>query len=225
MKPILVLSAFEPELTPLRRALKKQTGVVCIAAGIGAVDAAVGAAQAIALHQPRLVLFTGTAGGYHAEAPVGAVVIARRLHLVSTAAERGEGYLPAPLRTREETNRAVRQGLLRAAGATAAALLVQDVATPLAITSKVALGRRLARDSGAGVENLEAFAVARAAARAGVPFGAVLGISNRVGPRAHAEWVRHQQSATAAACGVLAAFLNAPLRAPSRSGSRPRRRA
>jgi hypothetical protein len=35
----------------------------------------------------------------------------------------------------------------------------------------------------------------------------VLGISNRVGPRAHIEWRRHQAQATAAASRVVETFL------------------
>ena len=66
-----------------------------------------------------------------------------------------------------------------------------DVACPPAITRSAAAPPPLAGATGAALENLEAFAVARAAAEARVPFAAVLGIANQVGPRAHAEWTAH----------------------------------
>ena len=118
-------------------------------------------------------------------------------------------HLPGPLATRVTTDARWRWGLVAAGGGggATATVVVGDVATPLAITKAAALARRLARATGAAVENLEAFGVARAAHRAGVPFGAVLGISNRVGPRAHEEWVRHQDRATRAASEVAGALL------------------
>jgi futalosine hydrolase len=75
-----------------------------------------------------------------------------------------------------------------------------DVACPLAITSGSATVGRRARTPACDVENLEAFAVARAAARAGLPFAAILGISNAVDPSAHAAWKRNAARAAAAAC-------------------------
>ena len=85
------------------------------------------------------------------------------------------------------------------------------VACPLAITRpSAALGRRIAEATGATLENLEAFAVARAAAAAGVDFAAVLGVANRVGPTGHDEWQRHHRAASRAACELVARFLDVP---------------
>jgi nucleoside phosphorylase len=234
--PTLVVAAFAPELAPLRRALAAHPaggrgGVVCEPVGIGMVDAAAGAARAIARVAPRAILFVGTAGSYGRAPEIGAVVIARHLVLASTAAIRGDGYLPTPLAARAQAHSELGASLLRASsgGATSA-----DVATTLAITRTAATARRLAHVTGASVENLEAFAVARAAAAVGVPFAAVLGVANRVGPEAHDEWRINQHRAAAAACAVVAAFLDgaAPTsrsaatsaKAPSRSRTRRRPR-
>src|SRR4029453_14825083 len=98
-----------------------------------AVDAAVGAAAAIAAARPSRVIFVGTAGAHppgpatppprgggggarqrrgtfggtaganprgRAPAAIGTVAVASELHLVSTAALRGDGYLPDPIVTR-----------------------------------------------------------------------------------------------------------------------------
>jgi nucleoside phosphorylase len=216
--PILVVSAFAPELAPLRRALKRasvsKTQIACVPVGIGVVDAAVGAARAIERFGPRLVLFVGTAGAYGATPPIGGVAIPRRLVLASTAVARAEGYLPAPVVVEASTDARVRRALQRFA---ATGGVVADVATTIAITRSASLARRLSAVTGTSVENLEIFAVARAAQAAGVRFGAVLGISNRVGPRAHAEWRRYQTAATSAAATVVATFLVAEFTAPSRS--------
>ena len=213
MRTVLVVSAWEPEVAPLRRRLRRgragTTRVECRPVGVGAVEAAAGAARALAEIQPAQVIFVGTAGRYPGAAtaralPIGAVALPDELLLVSTAALRGDGYLPAPLVQRAAAAPALLAALWAAAppsGWRGAA------ATPLAITRTQALGRRIARASGAAVENLEAFAVARAAARAGVPMAAALGIANSVGPEAHAEWRRHHTAASRAACAVVWSWL------------------
>lgn len=221
--PVLVVSAFLPELVELRRLLRQRSArvapardVVTEPVGIGLVEAAAGAARVIARTTPRAVIFVGTAGAYAAPAapPIGAVVVARRLHLVSAAVVDGHGYLPAVLPVTAESTPA----LVRALTATrkqrnrwAPSLITGDVATPVAITKSPRLAARLLHASAAAAENLEAFSVARAAAVAGVPFAAVLGIANRVGPGAHAEWRRHGERAAAAACTVVAEALPALL--------------
>jgi len=205
--PVLIVSAFAPELAPLvawldapaQRALR--AAVTCQPAGIGAVEAAAGAAEAIARLRPGLVLFAGTAGRYGDSPPTGACAVARRLLLAPTAVLRGEAYLPGPMPRHVTTDPALRSALR--AGRR---FPVADVATTLGITTRRTLAARLAA-TGAALENLEVFAVARAAARAGVPFGAVLGVANRVGPQAHREWRANAGAATTAACAVIQAWL------------------
>jgi len=221
--PVLILSAFAPELSPLldwlgapaQRALR--AGVICRPAGIGAVDAAAGAAQAIAQVEPRLVLFVGTAGRYGDAPPTGGCAVARRLSLAPTAVLRGEAYLPGPMQHQLTTDARLRREL-RVGPRTPLA----DVATTLGITSRRALATRLAA-TGAALENLEAFAVARAAARAALPFGAVLGVANRVGPQAHREWRANAGAATRAACAVVQAWLVTAGQAAAPRGTAKRR--
>jgi nucleoside phosphorylase len=204
----LVISAFEPEIAPLRPLVRGAGRVVLAAAGIGAVDAAVGAARAIAATHPTRVIFVGTAGVYgRAVRPgleIGSAAVVGEIACVSTAELRGEGYLPAPTALRAETGRRLRKGLSSTAG-TAGTL--RSVACPLAITRASALARRISAATSADLENLEAFAIARAAAAAGVEFAAVLGVANRVGPRGHDEWRRHHRTASQAACVLVARFL------------------
>ncbi|HTB59838.1 MAG TPA: phosphorylase [Polyangia bacterium] len=202
----LIVSAFEPEIAPLRQLLSGRRGIVLEPVGIGAVDAAVGAAGTIARARPARVIFVGTAGIYDAakdaREAIGTVLVAAEIVCVSTSALKREAYLPGPMVMRVATS-----GSLRAALADGRAGRTGIVACPLAITRSAALGRRIAEATGAALENLEAFAVARAAAAAGIPFAAVLGVANRVGPQGHEEWRRHHRAASRAACEVIARFL------------------
>lgn len=218
----LILSAWEPEIASLRSQLALPAGrflnpvTRCLAVGIGAIDAAVGAARAIAQITPARVIFVGTAGCYPVSTlarvragagapPIGAVVLPEELTLCSTAALRGDGYLPASLVQRAPASAPLVGQLRRAAPV---AMTVAAAATPLAITRTTALARRIARETGAAVENLEAFAVARAAAQTNVPMAAVLGIANHVGPKAHTEWRRNHLAASKAACAAVWSWLH-----------------
>jgi purine-nucleoside phosphorylase len=215
---VLVLSAWEPELAALRAGIADTPGlgkrVTLGAAGVGLVEAAIGAERALAGARPEIVIFVGTAGRYGAGAPLGGAVVARKLRLASSAVARGDGYLPEILPAVAEADVRLRRALARR-------VPVVDVACPLAITRSARLGRQLAAATGCAVETLEAFAVARAAAAHDVAFAAVLGISNDVGPSAHAQWRTHATAAAAAACDVVMRWLRI---ARSQTGRRPHRR-
>jgi len=216
---VLVLSAWEPEIRSLRekvRGSKLETSVKCRTVGVGAVDAAINAARAIADEHPLLAIFVGTAGAYpplraraggaaSAASAIGGVVVADKLALVATEVLRGDGYLPEPMVVTTATAGNLAHEILsyaRVPGPAAA-----TVACPLAITRSRVLGRSIARATHAAVENLEAFSAARAATAAGVPFAAVLGVANQVGPRAHAEWLANHRAASKAACDVVWTWL------------------
>ncbi|HVY38677.1 MAG TPA: phosphorylase [Polyangia bacterium] len=219
----LVVSAFEPEIAPLRRLVRGLAGVRLAPVGVGAVDAAAGAARAILQHRPRRVLFVGTAGVYPSapgrdDLPIGGAAVAGAIVCVSTAALRGDGYLPEPQVVRAEGTPRLSALLSSSAGPGPA------VACPLAITRSAALARRIATATGASLENLEVFAVARAAAAAGVDFAAVLGVANRVGPLAHDEWRAHHRRASRAAATLVARWLRGAPDLRRRSDARAEQR-
>jgi nucleoside phosphorylase len=211
MAATLVLAAWEPEIAPLRRLARgiDPARLALGTVGVGPVEAAVGAAAAIAAARPARVIFVGTAGAYprgRATAAIGTAALAGELHLVSTAALRGDGYLPEPVVTRAPPPAALNDAL-DACGPGGKPIARLGVACPVAVTRSATLGRQIAHATGAGLENLEVFAVARAAAAAGVDATAVLGIANRVGPRGHQEWRAHHESASRAACRLVWAFV------------------
>jgi nucleoside phosphorylase len=143
--------------------------------GVGPVVAAARVAALLAYRPSRLVL-VGTAGRYAGGPPVGAVIAAARLGWADGAAVAGLAYVPLPPGPIEADPAAVGLGHLPRA----------SVLTVAAVTTDPALTARLG--DGWEVEHLEAYAVALACREAGVPFGVVLGITNDVGPDAHAQW-------------------------------------
>ena len=217
MAATLVLAAWEPEIAPLRRLARAvDPGRLALGTvGVGPVEAAVGAAAAIAAARPGRVIFVGTAGAYprgRATAAIGTAAIAHELHFVSTAALRGDGYLPEPVVTRAAPSSALNDALA-ACGPGRKPIARLGVACPLAVTRSATLGRHIAHATGAGLENLEAFSAARAAAAAGVEaVTAVLGIANRVGPRGHQEWRAHHDAASHAACRIVWNYLRSDAR-------------
>ena len=163
--------------------------------GVGAVVAAVAAGRFLALERPDAVVLVGTAGAYAGGPAVGTVVAASELGLASTAAALGLGYVPcAP-------------GILFAHPEllSRAELRVARVLTAIAITTDAALAEKHAAEW--EVEHMEAYAVAWACAQAKIPFLAVLGIANRVGPGAHDEWVRNRAAAQLAAQNAVARLI------------------
>jgi purine-nucleoside phosphorylase len=232
---VLVVSAFAPELAPLDLHLRhlrrlrlaelrgssgkqreqNEEDARLVPVGIGLVEAAIGTARALTDEKgpaPDALIFVGTAGAYGRElAPGRALVVADELVLVSTAVVRRQAYLPDRVPTRVPASRRLSRSLLAAARRITRAdgVVVAEgaVANPLAITRDARLARALAEATAARAENLEVFAVARAARAWGVPFAAVLGIANRVGPAAHTEWRTHQAAASAMACSAVAELL------------------
>lgn len=162
-----------------------------VALGVGVVVAAATCARVLAERRPSRVIFVGTAGTYPGGPAPGGVVCARRVLLASVGGVLGLGYVPrAPGPLDVEPVPGVQ---------------AVDVVTVQAITTAPALVERLAALG--QVEHLEAYGVALAAAAAGVPCSIVLGLPNRVGPDAHAEWQAHRATTEAAARAAVAAAL------------------
>ncbi|MET0595374.1 MAG: hypothetical protein ABW133_21935 [Polyangiaceae bacterium] len=211
MNDVLVVAAHPPELAGLTallgESLRGEVGplrVVTEAVGIGLVAAAAGTAMAIATHRPRCVVLVGTCGAYPrrgAALAIGDVIVARRLHLASTAAVDTRGAFPAPMLVATETDDSLSRGLAEEKSRRA------DIATTLAITTDDDLANLVGDKLSCETEHLEAFAVATACARAEVPFAAALGVANRVGTSARQEWLRHHLDAGRAATDVVAAWI------------------
>ncbi len=158
-----------------------------LAVGVGVVRAAATMARLLAVHSPKAVVLVGSCGVYGDAFEVGTAVVARRMGLADGATALGFAYsplAPAPL--------VADSSLVRGCSAPQA-----DVLTVGAISTEPALVAAVG--NGWQVEHLECFGVAWACAAAQVPFAAVLGIANEVGPTAHQEWKANRVRAETAA--------------------------
>jgi futalosine hydrolase len=207
---LLIVSAWSPELAYLRARLPHLPvsvgrAVTLGTVGVGLVEAGMGAARLIESRRPSMVLLVGTAGLYPdtgEDCSLEDVAIADHLKLLGEILPGKHSYLPGPL---AKTIRCA-PSLVSVLKKTMP-LPCLDVACPLAITASTKAAFHAARTSDCALENLEAFSVACAAKTAKLPFAAILGISNHVGPSGHAQWLRHAKSSAQAACQVVIEYL------------------
>lgn len=165
--------------------------------GVGPVVAAARAARYIAQYKPSHVVLLGTAGAYGPEPAIGEAIVSVKFGLSPGIAAMGLGYVPRPPpAVRADQTMVEHLSITRC-----------NVLTVGAITTDSTLAERLRE--GWEVEHMEAFGVAQACHDAQVPLVAVLGIANRVGPTAHAEWLTNRGAAQAAARDAVQPLLAA----------------
>jgi purine-nucleoside phosphorylase len=188
----LLLAAFPPELCGLDEA--PPPGWRVATTGVGALAAAAATARLLAEARPSRVLFVGTCGAYDARLPIGHLLSATAVLAVSLDVLQGRAYRPSL-----EVTRWAATLPLPFPGAV--------VAVPPGITVDPAGAALLG--ALAPAEHLELTGVFAAAHAAGVPVGAVLGVANRVGPAAHAEWKANHAAVSRALVAALAPVLRA----------------
>ena len=180
MERALFLAAFPPEIAALDPSYDRAT------VGVGLVEASLGAAAILAERRPQRVVLIGTVGAYPGSGvAIGDVVTAERVLVASDTGAIVDAMPSSSLAVPISNARRV------------------VVATTVAITTDDAVAVILEKSTGAHVEHLEAFAVARACERAGVTFSAVFGVANVVGSRGRDEWRANHERAAAAACALF----------------------
>jgi nucleoside phosphorylase len=173
--------------------------------GVGLVEASAGAARLLELLRPRTVILVGTAGlypGSMAGFSVGTAAVAGEIVLLPQILPGRDAYLPEIVPSRQRTTARLVRVLCKATS-----LPVARVANPVAITASRRAAKAAAKRSACALENLEAFAFARAAASVKIPFAVVLGVANHVGPSSHREWKKNAAAAAAAACDAVLAYI------------------
>jgi len=221
--PWLVLAAWPPELAHLKAILpdlpqRVTQKVILACVGVGMIEAGIAAARLVDRYHPSAAILVGTAGVYPGQADalgLGTAAIAHRLRLLPQILPGKHAFVPPIVPTMARSSPALVRTLRRSSG-----LPCVDVACPLGITATMAAALSAAKLSGCALENLEAFAVARAAAVAKVPFSAILGIANHVGPRGHRQWQTHAKAAAESACRAVLAALEERLQAPATAPTR-----
>jgi purine-nucleoside phosphorylase len=184
--PSLLLSAFGPELAGLDR--DPPPGWVAATTGVGVIAAAVETSRLVREIRPVRVLFLGTCGAYDDRLAVGDLIAAAGALATSVEELEGRAYRPEA-------------EVMRWGATWDLPLPAHEVAVPPAITLTTEGARALARV--AAVEHLELTGVFAACEAAGVPVAAALGIANRVGPEAHAEWRREHARVSAALVAAI----------------------
>jgi nucleoside phosphorylase len=189
----LLVGAYAPEL----EGLAGVQGALTRAIGIGLVEAAAGALEVMRELQPARVVLVGTAGAYpRAEMKIGSIVVARAAALIVRANE----YAPSAMPQRASGDASLADEIARAISAP-----VVDAASTLGITQTDAEAKRI---EDIAVEQLEVFALFRAAERLSIPAAAVLAVSNQVGAEARAEWRKHRAKCEAAAQDAVRRWLS-----------------
>ncbi|MBX2803925.1 MAG: hypothetical protein KTR31_39985 [Myxococcales bacterium] len=163
--------------------------------GVGPIVAAVRAPTVIAARRPERVVLVGSAGAYPDGPPVGSAIVSASLGMSFGVATMGLGYVPRAPGPIEGDPQMISELGIEA----------HDVLTVSAITTDPTLAHRLS--DGWSVEHMEAYAVALACQEARIPFVAVLGIANDVGPDAHVQWLTHRDEAQRAARRAAAVLL------------------
>ncbi|WP_328340661.1 futalosine hydrolase [Micromonospora sp. NBC_00421] len=199
MTGLLVLTAVPAEAEAVRAGLTDPT-VTVRAIGVGPAVAGATTARLLALAEAagrpyRAVVSAGIAGGFAGRAPVGGTVLASRSVAADLGAESPTGFIPVDeLGMPPELlggGPAIEVdpmllGVLRAALPEAVVGAVLTVGT---VTGTAESTAALAdRHPDAVAEAMEGYAVAIAAAQAGIPFAELRTVSNLIGPRDRDGW-------------------------------------
>ena len=197
---LLIASAVAAELEPLASSLGARPieggwripGLVLAPLGIGALNAALGLGRW--LSEVNEVVFAGSAGilpgaGFR----IGQVVEASQVLLADGAAALGLAH--SPLMDRP---------LTLEAGPRRFGCPQAKVVNTGSVTQDLGLALALAQSSGAELETLELYGLALAAQQAGLPWSALLGLTNEVGPLGQGQWQENHRPLAQAVGGILA---------------------
>ncbi|MBO4159978.1 futalosine hydrolase [Micromonospora antibiotica] len=199
MTGLLVLTAVPAEAEAVRAGLADPT-VTVRAIGVGPAVAGAATARLLALAEAagrpyRAVVSAGIAGGFADRAPVGATVLASRSVAADLGAESPTGFIPVdelgmpPELLGGGPTIDTDPALLGALRAALPAAVVGAVLTVSTVTGTATSTTALAdRHPDAVAEAMEGYAVAVAAAQAGLPFVELRTVSNPIGPRDRDGW-------------------------------------
>ncbi|MEU1756232.1 futalosine hydrolase [Micromonospora matsumotoense] len=199
MTGLLVLTAVPAEAEAVRAGLTDPT-VTVRAIGVGPAVAGATTARLLALAEAagrpyRAVVSAGIAGGFAGRAPVGGTVLASRSVAADLGAESPTGFIPVdelgmpPELLGGGPTIDADPALLGALRAALPDAVVGAVLTVSTVTGTAASTTALAdRHPDAVAEAMEGYAVAVAAAQAGVPFAELRTVSNPIGPRDRDGW-------------------------------------
>ena len=159
-------------------------GVTVAIAGVGLIDAGIGAARLIDRESPECVIFAGTCGAHAASGlELNSLVLASNVRLGSGDVASGAMRIPILLPSVITIDRALNESF--------SSLLPEaprrvDCCCTLGVTENTELAASLRDFDGSDVENLELFSILRAADT--IPTIGLMGVTNIVGPEGGKQW-------------------------------------
>lgn len=147
------------------------------------------------------IVFLGTAGSYNYNLRIGDLVAVRDTNLLNSASLLGYAYVPRPYEfIRSHHQYDLPQALcLSSLEITCSPDLSQKILTHYAQQSTII------------VENMELYGIARTASSYGIPWTALLGISNYTDENAHADWQKNHQTISQSLCKKAAEAISISL--------------
>lgn len=183
--------------------------------GIGLVEAAYKIAEILCKTNMDYLLFVGSAGVQDgAEIEMGSVALPTEIQIVDYDKLRNHSYFPPPMETLFSTKPGdfISDSML---SEFPFSILSHGVAfNPLSITKskdRVSMLQDLELSINPYYEQLEIAAIAFAAQKKGIPFLAILGISNYIGEDAHEQWLQNRKIAEENACNLTARVIQSLL--------------
>ena len=165
-------------------------GFDVLAGGAGPAAAAASAAFALAAAPTpyELIVSAGIGGGFAPAAPVGSLVVARRIVAADLGAQTPDGFVPVTGLGFGRDWYLPPRSLVRAVAAATGAVSGEVLTVSTVTGSAARAAELLAAHPGAVAEAMEGFGVAEAAELLGVPVLELRAVSNAVGPRDRAAW-------------------------------------
>ncbi|MEO6046423.1 MAG: hypothetical protein ABIQ57_03005 [Candidatus Kapaibacterium sp.] len=163
-------------------------GIATAITGIGLIDAAAGTARAIDSKGPSEIVFLGTCGAHRASGlEIGDIILASDATLGSGDVASGEMRIPSLMPSSIPTDGRLTDLIAEGFAGRGIGTRRGRISCTLGITESDRLAEILRRFDRSDAENMEAFALLRAAAD--IPAAVALGVTNIVGAGGGKDWL------------------------------------
>lgn len=188
---LLVCSAWKEEIKDLNPSLTNKNTLIQ-PLGIGFLDAGIELSRLLTSN-PKIqkIIFLGTAGSYKTNLRIGEILSIKSTALLNLGTKLDLSYSPIK-------NNFISASEIFSGFKTAHCLV------SIEISKKDNL---VFSDEEYLLENMELFGIARTAEKFGIPWSAIVAVTNYVGPNSHPEWVSNHQECSKKLCEVINTML------------------
>lgn len=184
---ILITAAFEPELKPLRLALKKQKNIVFSTSGIGITQAAAKTTVALLRTKAKQVIFVGSSGSYSKKIPLLTIVCATESIIGDYAFCSAKSYNPKNYPAIFKADNGV---IKKIKSLKNEKVFFSPISSTISITNNRSWAKKFLKKDHY-FENLELYGVAQACSNLGIPWNAISVVTNHIGKNANMEWLKN----------------------------------